>query len=80
MPHDIKGNVLKVGDEVVLRGKITAIQPGEEYCNCTLEVPPMYPRTEPESMSAVNTRQLEKIEPEPDALQLGAAARRAGIA
>lgn len=63
MPHDKNGHKLKVGDEVVLRRKITHLTAGEEYCNVTLEVAPMHPRTSPESMSAINTRQLELVCP-----------------
>ncbi len=35
--HDAKGRELKVGDQVVLIGKITLVSPEEGYCNCQVE-------------------------------------------
>lgn len=58
MPHDSKGNLVKVGDEVVIRGKVTSVQTGEDYCNCTVELAPMPPRTTPEHWTG-NTKQVE---------------------
>lgn len=37
MPHDAKGQELKEGDEVVLRGKVKAVYPGATMCNVTIE-------------------------------------------
>lgn len=37
MPHDAKGQLIEVGDEVILRGKVTQVQAGEEYCNISFE-------------------------------------------
>lgn len=37
MPHDKNGNILNVGDEVLLRCKITNVNPGETQCNVTAE-------------------------------------------
>lgn len=38
MPHDIKGQLLNVGDEVVLRGKVKSIDSEQPtYCNITLQ-------------------------------------------
>jgi hypothetical protein len=62
MPHDAHGKLLKVGDEVVIRGKITNITAAEEYCNCTVEYAPMPPYTAPSSLSSLNTRQVELVE------------------
>lgn len=61
MPHDKNGNKLQVGDEVVLRGKITHLSEIEEYRNVTIETAPMFPNKEPGVFSAVNTRQLELV-------------------
>ena len=62
MPHDAKNNWLKVGDKVVIPGVITAIHEGEDYCNCTVELDhPMPPYTDKQSLSALNTRQVEKL-------------------
>lgn len=38
MPHDRKGELLKVGDEVVLKGKITQIFESEA-CNLVVQFP-----------------------------------------
>lgn len=37
MPHDKNGNQLSVGDEVILRCRITQITPSETECNVTAE-------------------------------------------
>ena len=35
--HDANGKPLKVGDEVVLRAKITQLTGGEKYCNVNIQ-------------------------------------------
>ena len=37
MPHDKNGVKLEVGDEVMLRCRITQVHEGEEACNVTAE-------------------------------------------
>lgn len=62
MPHDYKNQLLKVGDEVIIRGKITSLAEGEEFCNCTVELTlPMRgsDSKSPTTFSAINTGQLE---------------------
>lgn len=68
MPHDKHGKLIEVGDEVVLRGKVTQVSAGEEYCNVTIETAPMFPHTELGIMSAINTRQLELVGKGPKAM------------
>jgi hypothetical protein len=64
MPHDRKGNVLNVGDEVMVPAKITSVQAGLEYCNLTVEtIEPMYPG-ESKSTITLNTKQVEKVQHE----------------
>jgi hypothetical protein len=78
MPHDANGELLKVGDRVVLYGTITYIGANPEYCNCSVELEyKMPPDNQVVSVSALNTKQVVKREK--DALQLGAEARAAGI-
>ena len=60
MPHDRNGQLLQNGDEVILRGKIQAIQPTDEYCNAQVALVPMPPYTEPYVIT-VNTKQTEKV-------------------
>jgi hypothetical protein len=44
MPHDINGNLISVGDIVQVECRVTAVQPGTDYCNLNLEtVEPMFP-------------------------------------
>lgn len=64
MPHDKKGNLLAVGDVVELVGTVTAIQPQDDYCNASIELPPMPPYTDPYGLT-LNTRQMLKQEPPP---------------
>lgn len=61
MPHDAKGNLLKPGDLVNIPATVLAVHPGEDYCNCDLELEyPMPPSTEKSRFSAINTRQVVK--------------------
>lgn len=73
MPLDANGKVLKVGDEVVIRGKLTYVGQieGDLFCNCTVELAGRMPGAPDrvESMSALNTVMVEKVESEADAVQ-----------
>lgn len=38
MPHDVNGQLLKAGDEVILRGKVKSIDSEQPtYCNITMQ-------------------------------------------
>lgn len=57
MPHDLNGNLLKVGDRVTVEFEVVTVYPTEELCNCTLAtVEPMYPGEYKTSLT-INTRQ-----------------------
>lgn len=61
MPHDFAGKELQVGDEVLLRAKVTAITATEDYCNVTIES--LYgrkPDGAKETISAINAAVLKK--------------------
>jgi hypothetical protein len=65
MPHDKNGKEVVIGQEVIMRFKVTAVMQGTEYCNVNLEsVEKLYPGNYPTLLSAVNTKQLEVIESE----------------
>jgi hypothetical protein len=60
MPHDLNGTLLAVGDTVMVPCIITAIQPGEDYCNLSLETTEvMFPGTHKTSITA-NAKQVKK--------------------
>ncbi len=62
MPHDAKGNLLKVGDKVVIPGTVTQVFASEDYCNCSVELEHGMPPTgSKSSVSAINTKQVEKV-------------------
>lgn len=66
MPHDANGNLLKVGDRVVIPATITHISEGDTgYCNCGVELvysmPPDMTKT---AFSELNTQQVEKVDME----------------
>lgn len=64
MPHDAKGNLLKVGDKVAIPATVTLISTGEGYCNCSVELDhPMPPDNTKTTMSALNTRQVVRSNP-----------------
>lgn len=64
--HDVNGKPLAVGDEVILRAKITQVYPDGKFCNCTIEAVHPMPTDAPdgrkETYSSVNTKMLEKVE------------------
>ncbi len=65
MPHDANGNVINKGDRVMVPCVVTDVQPGAEYCNCTLLTAyPMYP-SERKDTIVVNTRQVVLEPPNP---------------
>jgi hypothetical protein len=61
MPHDVKNNLLSVGDEVLVRCKVTALCEGEDYCNVTMEsVHGRRPDGLKETLYSINTGVVEK--------------------
>lgn len=60
--HDRNGKPLAIGDKVNVPCVITALQPGAEYCNCTVETVEPMPPTKNKNTITFNTRQVEKAE------------------
>jgi exonuclease VII large subunit len=59
MPHDAKGKLLKIGDPVIIRGKVKQIYPGGGYCNIVVETAAnLWPGNGPSAIS-LNARQME---------------------
>ncbi len=59
MPHDRDGNLLQVGDDVLVPCRIKEIHQAEEYCNVTLITSqPMYPS---ENLSTLNVNAKQVI-------------------
>lgn len=74
MPHDARGHLLKVGDEVVLRGKVKSINSEQPtYCNITLQTHQgMEPSQDGEGGGqtyALSARMVELETPPPQAPQ-----------
>lgn len=67
MPHDANGELLKVGDKVLIEGHITHLSDNDAYCNCSVELlyrmPPDMTVT---TISSINAGQLVKDTDEPD--------------
>lgn len=61
MPHDLKGNLLQVGDKVNIPATVTAIQAGEEYCNLSVEFDHSMPPYTTKMAGTFNTKQVEKV-------------------
>lgn len=58
VPHDMNGRNLRVGDRVTVACVVTAIQPGPDYCNLSLETEqPMHPGLSKTALS-LNSRQV----------------------
>ena len=59
MPHDMNGELLKVGDEVLIPARVASLQVGDEYCNASFEtLISMYPSDSPTTIT-MNTKQVE---------------------
>lgn len=62
MPHDKNGELLSVGDEVIIRFKVDSINMQEDYCNVTLSCE--HPQTADGAMTKTsvccNARACEK--------------------
>lgn len=62
MPHDARGNLLEIGDQVVVRFTVKQLMVAEDYCNVYLEpVIGMPPDGSQACWCTVNTRQTEKV-------------------
>jgi hypothetical protein len=60
MPHDSRGEELKVGDRILVPCRIKAIHLTEDYCNVDLEtVEAMFPTQTPTTLT-LNSRQTVK--------------------
>lgn len=65
MPHDVDGREIKAGDRVTIECVVREVQPGEDYCNATLDtVIPMLPSKSPYCLT-VNAGQVRKVNPGP---------------
>jgi hypothetical protein len=63
MPHDVKNQVLQVGDRVLIPAIIKELHAGEDYCNVTLETEHgRRPDGLKEQIYAINTGVLVKAD------------------
>lgn len=63
MPHDQRGNELKVGDQVLIRATVLELMTGEDFCNVRIEpVHRRRPDNKVETLDWLNTAILEKVE------------------
>lgn len=62
MPHDKNGNLIVVGDRVDVPCVVTAVQAGDEFCNCTVETTEGMPPGGSKNTITFNTKQVEKVE------------------
>lgn len=59
MPHDANGNTLTEGSKVFLPGHITKLLPGEEFCNCWVELELPMPGNDTKTvLMNLNTQQM----------------------
>ena len=62
MPHDRNGLVVAPGDIVTMKFRVKNVHANEDFCNCDLESIEMMPgNRQPTTLSAVNTRQVERV-------------------
>ena len=61
MPHDKNGQLLELGDEVLIRATVKQIWPGADTCNMQVETTEkMLPSHETGSSITLNANQVEK--------------------
>lgn len=60
MPHDKRGDEIKVGDIVNVPCKVTGVHQTEEYCNVDLVTTEVMPPTEQPNRLTLNSRQVIK--------------------
>lgn len=60
MPHDKRGDELKVGDTVMVPCKVKAIHLTEDYCNVDLVTKEKMPPLETTTSITLNSRQVIK--------------------
>jgi hypothetical protein len=60
MPHDKNGELLAVGDRVMIPARVKAIHLTEDYCNCEVEMTERMPPNNTVSHTTLNTRQVIK--------------------
>ena len=64
MPHDKFGQLLEVGDEVIVRGRVSEITTGSEFCNVRVEtLEKMHTTRETGETLWLNAKQVEKCAP-----------------
>jgi hypothetical protein len=60
MPHDKNGELLKVGDKVIVECEVTDVQGHPEFCNMSVKtVEPMFPGNSPTTIT-LNCKQVVK--------------------
>jgi hypothetical protein len=60
MPHDRNGNILNVGDTVMVPCRIKAIHLTEDYCNIDIETERPMPPTDRATALTLNSKQTVK--------------------
>lgn len=62
MPHDLRGNVVEIGQTVTVEFVVTAVHAGDDYCNVSLETAlPMFPGSAKMPLT-LNTKQVEVVQ------------------
>ena len=57
MPHDQNGNLIKVGDKVLIEAIVESVQTGVNYCNCMVKTVIVMPPYDTGSTFSINTAQ-----------------------
>jgi hypothetical protein len=60
MPHDLNGNLIQVGDKILIPCKVESVSIGEEFCNVTLKTLHIMPGKNYEDTIVLNTKQVIK--------------------
>jgi hypothetical protein len=66
MPHDANGELLNVGDYIVITAAVKEIHQTDKYCNLMVKVNRLMPPDETETNLSLNAKQVEKLKPAPE--------------
>lgn len=62
MPHDVKNELLKVGDKVTVEMEVAELYTATEYCNVRLIIPGENGPNNVTGSLTLNTKQVKKVE------------------
>jgi hypothetical protein len=63
MPHDSRGILVEKGQRVIVQMIVDSVDPGEEFCNCTLKIDGEHGPNNVAGSLTLNTKQIRIVPP-----------------